>query len=178
MAIGKHLLLFSLWVVSNSLWPHRLPHQAPLSSTVFGSLLKFMSIELVILSISALFFFCLQSFLASGSFPISRLFASGGQSIRALASSSVLSMNTQCWFLSGLTGLIFFQSKGLSRVFSNTTVQKHQFLRCSGFFMIQFTHPYMTTGKTVALGWPKSLFWFFCKMAWKNLNKHFDQPSI
>ena len=69
----------------------------------------------------------LQSFPASESVSVSWLFASGGQSIRALASSSVLSMNTQGWFLSGLTGLIFFQSKGLSRVFSITTIRRHQF---------------------------------------------------
>jgi len=69
---------------------------------------------------------CLQSFPASGSFPMSQCFASGGQSIRASA-SSVLAMNIQDWFLLGLTGLISLLSKGLSRVFSNTTVEKHQF---------------------------------------------------
>ena len=70
---------------------------------------------------------CLQSFPASGSFLMSRLFASGGQSIRASASASVLLMNIQNWFPLGLTGLIFLQSKRLSSVFSITTVQKHQF---------------------------------------------------
>ena len=70
---------------------------------------------------------CLQSFPASGSFPVSHFFASGGQSIGASASASVLPMNIQGWFPLGLTGLISLQSKGLSRVFSNTTVQKHQF---------------------------------------------------
>ena len=118
---------FSHSVMSDSLWPHRLPHQAPLSSTVFGSLLKFMSIELVILSISALFFFCLQSFLASGSFPMSWLFASGGRSIGVSSSASILTMNPPGRFPSGLTGLISLQSKGLLRVFSSTTVWKHQF---------------------------------------------------
>ena len=73
------------------------------------------------------FSFCLQSFPASGSFPVSRLFSSGGQSIGASASASVLPMNIQGWFPLELTGLISLQSKGLSRVFSNTTVQKHQF---------------------------------------------------
>ena len=71
------------------------------------------------------FSFCLQSFPASGSSLMSRLLPSGGQSIGA--SASVLPMNMQGWFPSGLTGLISLQSKGLSRVFSNTTVQKHQF---------------------------------------------------
>ena len=72
---------------------------------------------------------CLQSVPASRSFPMSWLFASGGQSIGASTSASalVLPMNSQDWFLLGLTGLISLQSKGLSRVFSNTTVQKHQF---------------------------------------------------
>ena len=70
---------------------------------------------------------CLQSFPASGSFPMSQFFASGLQSIRASASASALPMNIQDWFPLGLTGLISLQSKGLSRVFSNTTVQKHQF---------------------------------------------------
>ena len=72
------------------------------------------------------FCFCLQSFPASGSLPVSQPFASGGQSIGASASASVLSMNIQSWFQLGLTGLIFLQSKKLSSVFSNTTVQKHQ----------------------------------------------------
>ena len=73
------------------------------------------------------FFFCPQSFPATGSFPASWLFTSGGQSIGASASASVLPMNIQGWFPLGLTGLIPLQSKGLSRVFSSTTVQEHQF---------------------------------------------------
>ena len=72
------------------------------------------------------FSFCPPSFSASGSFPMSQLFSSGGQSIGASASASVLPMNIQDWFPSGWTGSIL-QSKGLSRVFSNITVQKHQF---------------------------------------------------
>ena len=70
---------------------------------------------------------CLQSFAASGCFPMSQFFSSGGQSIGVSASASDLPMNIQDWFPLGLTGLISLQSKGLSRVFSNTTVQKHQF---------------------------------------------------
>ena len=70
---------------------------------------------------------CLQFFLASGSFPMSQLFASGGQSIGVTDSTSVLPMNIQDWSPLGWTGWISLQSKGLSRVFSNTTVQKHQF---------------------------------------------------
>ena len=70
---------------------------------------------------------CPQSFPASGSFPVSQLFASGGQSIAVSASTSVLPMNIQGWFPLGLTGLISLQSKGLLRVFSSTTIQNHQF---------------------------------------------------
>ena len=77
------------------------------------------------ISSSAVHFFCLQSFPASGSFQMSHFFASGGQSIGT--SASILSMNNQDWFPLEWTGWISLQSKGLSRVFSNTTVQKHQF---------------------------------------------------
>ena len=70
---------------------------------------------------------CLQSFPASGAFQMNQLFASGGQSIGVSASTSVLPVNIQDWFPLGLTGWISLQSKGLSRVSSNTTVQKHQF---------------------------------------------------
>ena len=70
---------------------------------------------------------CLKSFPTSGSFQMSQFFASGGQNIGVSASTSVLRINTQDWFPLGWTGWISLQSKGLSRVFSNTTVQKHQF---------------------------------------------------
>ena len=73
------------------------------------------------------FSFCLQSFPASGSFPVYQFFPSGGQSIEVSASASVLPMNIQDLFPLGFTGLTSLQSSGLSRVFSNTTVQKHQF---------------------------------------------------
>ena len=73
------------------------------------------------------FFFCLQSLPASGSFPMSQLFTWGGQSIGVSASALVLPMNTQDWSPLGWTGWISFQSKGLSRVFSNTTVKRYQF---------------------------------------------------
>ena len=100
---------------------------------------------------SAVPFSCLQSFPASGSFPMNQFSASSGQSIGASASASVLPMNTQDWFPLGLTDLISLQSKGLSRVFSNTTVQKHQFFWHSPFFMVQLSHTYMTTGKIIVL---------------------------
>ena len=102
-----------------------------LSITNSRSLLKPMSIESVMPS-SHLILCCPllllpQSFPASGSFQMSQFFVSGGQSIGISASTSVLPMNTQDWFPLGWTGWISLQSKGLSRVFSNTTVQKHQF---------------------------------------------------
>ena len=95
---------------------------------------------------------CLRSFPASGSFLMSRLFASGGQSIGTSASMSVLPMNIQDWFPLELGGWISLQSKGLSRVFSSTTVHsKASVLWRSAFFIAQLSHPYMTTGKTIAL---------------------------
>ena len=94
----------------------------------------------------------LQSFPASGSFQTSQLFISGGQNIVVSASASVPPKNIQDWFPLGLTGWISWQSKGLSRVFSNTTrISKESILWCSAFFMVQLSHPYMTTGKTIAL---------------------------
>ena len=126
------LLLFSRSVMSDSLQPHRLQHtrlpcpspsprtcsnSCPLSqwcyATISSSFIPFSSHR--------------QSFPATGSFLMGWLFASRGQSIGAAASTSVLPMNIQDWFLLGWTGWISLQSKGLSRVFSNTTVQKHQF---------------------------------------------------
>ena len=119
----RHVQLFTM--------PWTAACQAQLSFTISQSLLKFMSIESVVLSNHLIFCrplsFCLQSFPASGSFQMSQFFASGGQSIGVSASTSVLPMNTQNWSPLGWTGWISLQSKGLSRVFSNATVQKHQF---------------------------------------------------
>ena len=92
---------------------------------------------------------CPQSFPVSESFPISRLFASGGQSIGA--SASVLPMNILGWFPLGLTGLIPLLFKGLSRVISSTLVRKHHFFWCSACFMVQLSYLYMPTGNTIAL---------------------------
>ena len=100
-------------------------------------------------SSAAPFSSCLQSFPASWSFPMSQFFKLGGQSIGVSASASVLPMNTQDWFPLGLTGWISLQSKGLSRVFSNSS--KASILWHSAFFLVQLSHPYMTTGKTIAL---------------------------
>ena len=91
-------------------------------------------------------FSCPQSFPASGSFPMSQLFVSGGQSIRASATASVLPVNIQGWFPLGLTGLISCLSKGISRVFPRTTIQKHWFFGAQPSMKFQLTHPCMTTG--------------------------------
>jgi len=94
---------------------------------------------------------CLPSFPASECFPMSQFFASGGQNIGVSASASVLPVNNQDWSPLGLTGLISLQSKGLWRVFFNTTVQKHQFFSAQLYFMVQLSHPYMTTEKSIVL---------------------------
>ena len=121
-------LLCCVWLFST---PWNVARQASLSITNSWSWLKLLSVELVMpsnyLILCRPFSSCLQSFPASGSLLMSWLSASGGQSIGASASASVLPMNVQDWFPLELTGLIFLQSKGLSRVFSNTTVQRHQF---------------------------------------------------
>ena len=92
--------------------------------------------HLTISSSATPFCFCLHSFPASGSFPTSRLFASGSQSIGASASASVLPVNIQDWFPSRLTGLISLLSKGFSRVFSSTTIWKHQFFGAQPFLWL------------------------------------------
>ena len=140
---------FSRSVVSNSLGPHepqhtRPPCPSPTPGVHPNPCPSSQWCHPTISSSVVPFFSCAQSFAASGSFPRSQPFASGGLSIGGSASTSVLLMNTQDWSLV-LTGWISLQSKGLSRVLSNTTVQKHQ------FFSVQLSHPYMTTGKTIAL---------------------------
>ena len=120
------------WLIHAQLFvtPWTAAHQASLSNTNSQSLFKLMSIEWVIPS-NHLILLCPLLLLPSilpriRSFPISQFFASDDQSIGASASTSVLLLNIQDWFSSGLTGLISLKPKGLSRVFSNTTVQKHQ----------------------------------------------------
>ena len=93
---------------------------------------------------------CLQSFPASGSFQMSQFFASIGQSIGVSDSASVLSRKIQDWYPLGWTGWISLLSKGLSKVFSNHG-SKASVLRCSAFIMVQVSHLYMITGKTIAL---------------------------
>ena len=130
--IIKSPLLFSCSVVSDSLWPYglqhaRLPCPSPSPRACSNSCPLSQWCYPIISSSVVPFFSCPQSFPASGSFLMTQLFASGDQSIGASASALVLLMNIQDWFSLGLTGLISLQPKGLSKVFSNTTVQKHQF---------------------------------------------------
>ena len=126
----RHSVKYSHSVVSDSLWPHglqkaRLPCPSPTPRACSNSFLLSLWCHPTISFSVVPFSFCLQSFPASGSFPVSQLFASGGQSMGASASASVLPMNIQGWFPLGWTVLISLYSKGLARVFSNTTVQKH-----------------------------------------------------
>ena len=123
---------FSRSVVSDSLWPHGLQHtRPPCPSPTPGVYSNSCQLRWwchpTITSSVVPFSSCLPSFPASGSFRMNQFFASGGQSIGASASASVLPMNTQDWSPLGWTGWISLQSKGISTVFSNTTVQKHQF---------------------------------------------------
>ena len=123
---------FSRSVMSDSLWPHELQHARPPcpspTSGVYPNSCPWSQWCHPVISSSVIpFSSCLQSFPESGSFQMSQLFTSGGQSIGISVSASVLPVNTQDWSPLGWTGWISLQSKGLSRVFSNTTVQKHQF---------------------------------------------------
>ena len=126
------LYQFSCSVMSNPLQPHglqhaRLPCPLPTPGDCPNSCPSSKWCHPTISSSVVPFSSCLQSFPASGSFPMSQFFTSGGQSIGASASASVLPVNIQDWLPLGLTGLISLLSKGLSRAFFNATVQKHQF---------------------------------------------------
>ena len=161
-------LSFNHYVVSDSFVVVHLPshvwlfatpwtaaHQASLAFTLSWNLLKLTSTESSIpsnhLILCAPFSSYPQSFSSSGSFSINWLIPSGGQNIGA--SASVLPMNIQDWYPLGLTDLISLLSKGLSRVFSSTTVWKHQFFSAQYFSMVQFSYLYITTGKTISIGY-------------------------
>ena len=142
--------------MSNSLRPHglqhtRLPCPSPIPGAYSNSCISSWWCHPAISSSVIPFSSCLQSFPALRSFPVNRLFASGSQSIGASASALVLPMNIQDWSPLGWTGLISLQSKGLSRVFSSTTVQKHQSFGTQPSLWVQLLHQYMTTGKIIAL---------------------------
>ena len=131
---GVTSVQFSLSVVSVSLQPHGLQHArppcpSPTPGVYPNTCPSSWWCHPAISSSAVPFSSCLQSFPVTGSFPISQRFTSGGQSIGVSASTSVLPMSIQDWLPLGWTGWISLQSKGFSRVFSNTTVQKHKFFR-------------------------------------------------
>ena len=140
--------------MSDSATPWTASHQAYLSVTNSQSFLKLMSLSqwchLTISSFVSPFSSCLHSFPVSGSFPMSQLFSSGGQSLGASASASVLPMNIQGWFPLEMTGLITLLSKGLSRVLCSTAIQKQQFFHAQPSLWSN-PHPYMTTRKNIVL---------------------------
>jgi len=155
--MGILIVQFSCSVMSDSLWSHGLqltsflfynkinpgdfPCPSPTPGAFSNSCPSSQWSHLTISSSAVPFFSCLQSFPTSESFPVSQFFKSGSQSIGASASASVLPMNIQDWFPLGLTGLIALLSKGLSRVFSNTTVQNHQ-LFSAQLSLWSNSHPY------------------------------------
>ena len=146
---------FSHSVMSDFLWPHGLQHaRLPCPSPTPGAYSNSCPLSrwcnpTTSCSVTR-FSSCLQSSPASGSFPMSQFFTSSGQSMKVSASASVLSVNMQDWLPLRLTGLISLQSKGLSRVFFNTTVQKHQFFGAQ-LSLQSNSQTYMTTGKTIVL---------------------------
>ena len=152
MVVRFSSVQFSRSVVSDSSQPHesqhaRPPCPSPIPGACSNSCPSSRWCHPTISSSVVPFSSCLQSSPASGSFPMSQFFTSGDQSTGA--STLVLPMNIQRWFPLELTGFIFLQSKGLLRVFCSITVWKHQ--RSSAFFIVQLSHPYMTTEKTIAL---------------------------
>ena len=138
--------------MSDSLWSHRLQHtQLPCPSQsprVFSDSCPLSWWCYLVISSSASLFFCLQYFVISGSFPMSQLFPSGGQSIGA--SASILLINLQCWFSLELNGLISLLSKELSKSLLQHNNSKAWIFQCSAFFMVQLSYPYMTTEKITA----------------------------
>ena len=146
---------FSCSVVSDSLRPHESQHARPPCPSptpgVYSNLCPSSRWCHPAISSSVVpFSSCPQSLPASGSFPKSQLFAWGGQSIGVSASTLVLPMNTQDWSPLGWTGWISLQPKGLSSLLQHHS-SKASIFWCSAFFIVQLSHSYMTTGKTIAL---------------------------
>ena len=141
----EKLVQFSCSVMSDSLWPHGLRHARPPcllpAPGVYSNSCPLSQCYHPTISSSVIpFSFHLQSFPVSGSFQMSRFFASGGQSIGASVSASALPVNIQDWFPLGLTGLIFLLSRGLSGVLQHHDL-KLSILQHSAFFMVQLSHP-------------------------------------
>ena len=146
---------YSHSIVSNSLQPHGLQHARPPcpspTSRVYSNSCPLSRCCHPTISSSVIPFSShIQSFPASGSFPMSLFFTSGGQSIGVSASASLLPMNIQGWFPLGWTGWISLQSKGFSSLLQHHS-PKASILRYSAFFIVQLSHSYVTTGKTTAL---------------------------
>ena len=146
---------FSRLVLSDCLQPHGLQHtRPPRPSPTPGVYWNSCPLSLWCHSTSSSsavpFYSHLQSFPASGSFQMSQLFASGGQSIGVSASASVLAVNIQDWFPLGWTGWISLQSKGTLKSLLHHHSSKASILPCSAFFIVQLSHAYLTTGKTIA----------------------------
>ena len=157
--LGSGSVQFSCSVLSDSLWPHGHSHglqhaEVPYLSLIPGACSDSCPLSQwchpTISSSVAPFSSCLQSSLASGSFQMSQFFTSGGQSIGVSASASVLPVNIQDWSPLGWTGWISLQSKVLSSLLQHQS-SKASILRRSAFFIVQLSHPYMTTGKTITL---------------------------
>ena len=144
-------------VVSNSLWPYELQHTRPpcpsptpwvYSNSCPSSQWCHPSISSSVIPFSS----CPQSLPASGSFPMSQFFPSGGQSIGVSASASVLPMNTQDWLISfRMDWLDLLATQGTLKSLLQHHSSKASILQCSAFLTVQLSHPYMTTGKTIAL---------------------------
>ena len=157
LVVSVDIIVVQLEVMSNSLQPHGLQHTRlpypSLSPRVCSNSCPWSHWCHPTISFSVTTFSpCLQSFPTQGGFSNESALSIRWPNIGVSASVSVLPMNIQGWFPLGCTGLISLQSQGLSRVFSSTTVQKPQFSDPAlTFFMVQFLHLYMTTGKTIAL---------------------------
>ena len=170
-----HSVQFSHSVMSDSLWPHGLQQArprcpSPTPGIYPNSCLLSQRCHPTISSSVSPFSSCLQSFPTSGSFPMSQLFASGGQNIGILASTSVLPMNIQDWFPS-MDWLDLLAVQGTLKSLLQHHSSKASVLRCSVFFIVQLSHPYMTTGKAIVLtrwtfvGNVMSLL-FICCLVW------------
>ena len=148
-------VLFNCSVMSDSLRPCGLQHTrccpSPTPRAYSNSCASSQWCHPIISSSVVPFSSCLQSFPASGSFPVTHFFTSGGQSIGVSASASVLAMNIQDWFYLGLDWWDLLAIQGTLKSLLQHQSSKASILWCSAFFIVQLSHPYMTTGKIIAL---------------------------
>ena len=161
LAISLFLSIFSVSqfshsVMSDSLRPHGLQHArppcpSPTPRACPNSCPSSRWCHPTSSSSVVPFSYCLQSFPESCSFPLSQFFTSGGQSIGVSSSASVLPINIQDWLPLGWTGWILLEVQGTLKSLLQHHSSKASFLQCSAFFIVQVSHPYMTTGKTIAL---------------------------